>query len=163
MGKWDKLKGKLPWGSPLSDKKGFADRVQELRAQNAGRDMKGLIKALAEARREGARLDDLKTDCNALDAALSMLLIDLMDAHDFSSVRTEEHGLVRVAVEPYCSVQDKGLFEGHVESRPELDYMWSVNYQTLNSFVKELYESGRDGEVPPGVGVFLKSKVSFNK
>lgn len=162
MGKWDKLKGKLPPGSPLRDKPGFEELVAGHRARVAGKTTKELIDLLAEARRRREEIDAQWTDSNAENEALGRLLIEQFDAQDFTSIRTP-HGLVKTSVEPFCSVTDREALYGHVAAKPELDYMWSVNYQTLNSYAKELIEAGRDAEMPPGVSLFLKTKITITK
>lgn len=166
-GKWHFLKGKYP-DSPLGNMsvagdRGFLDRVAERKAEYAGLEQRELVNAFVDVRKEKDELEARIKELNAASEALGQLLKERFEAQEMRSVKTEGGQLLYLNIEPYVGVADRAKFEGWVEARKELDYLWSVHPGTLGTMVKGLLEEGKDSELPEGIDVFLKTSVRMRK
>jgi hypothetical protein len=161
MGKWSGLKDKYPRyaeGDP-----GFLERVQAARAAHAADPFPELIARFAKVRAEKDELKERTQELNVALEALGQLLLEQFETHDLTSVRTNEGKLLYGQVEPHVAVTDREQLETYLDAHADLQYLYRVNWQGLNVLVKELLEQGRDAEVPPGTGIFLKSGIRIRK
>jgi len=161
MSKWSSLKNRYPrYAKGDAD---YLEKVSEARAAHAADPFHLLIERFAGLRAEKERLEERIARLNVELEALGQLLLDQFEAQDLTSVRTSAGQLLYVQVTPHVSVADREKLEAYLDEHADLQYLYHVNWQGLNILVKELLEKGRDGEVPPGVGVFLKSDVRIRR
>jgi hypothetical protein len=161
MGKWSGLKDKYP--PRIDGDTDFLEKVREARTANAASTLPELITTFAAARDEKKQHEETIKKLNVLLEALGQLLLEQLEAQDLISIRTDAGQLLTVTTTPYASVVDRGLLEAYLEKNEDLQYLYTVHPSSLNALVKGLLEEGRDAEMPPGVGVFLKSGISIRK
>jgi hypothetical protein len=173
MGKWDKVKGKFEervtspgTPKPFEDAK-FDDKVLAARAGYASLPLKELFARLNEYDQLKDALNEQLAAYNVEVAALGQLIKTHFDNMDVHSVQTDFGKTVYLQSEPVPSVQDRPKFEEHIASDPGLDYLWSVNPQTLKTFIKGLieqsFEQGHEAQIPPGITMYYDTSVRIKK
>jgi hypothetical protein len=160
-GKWDKLKGKYE-PKPFEDVK-FAEKVDAARLNYASMSLKDLLFHFNDRDHQKDQLNDQIKDLNVELAALGQLIKTHFENLDVHSVQTDFGKTIYLQSEPAPSVQDRPALEAHLASGPDLDYLWSINPQTLKTFIKGLLEQGLDREIPPGITVYYDTSVRIKK
>lgn len=108
------------------------------------------------ARREKERLEDLEKAQNLIIEATNQMLVDMLEAADFASIKLNSGISVTIKDDVYVTVKDKNAF--HVWIRDErLEDLLTVNYQTMASMVKSKLIEGE--ELPPGIATYFKQTV----
>jgi hypothetical protein len=165
--KWEKLKGKLP-DAPLGNMSNATDVSFLAKVDMAKSDYSKL--SYPELQAEFEKLDKEKDALSEQEKILNVnveavgrLLLARFEEQEIGSLHTKSGYTIYTNVEPYIQVDNRATFEEHVMSQPDLDYLWSVNHQTLSSLVKDFLERGLDTQIPPGLKVFLKTAVRIKK
>lgn len=153
MGKWDKLSKRLRALPPNPD---YQLKVDEIKKEVKNLPAAELAKRLDRARRAKDKLK-LRLDLINVDIeAGNQLLLAWMDAQDVTQIRTRSGVLFSKKVEPYASVEDQdALFTWIKETRSK--FLLTVQWQRLNSYVKDLLEAGKNP--PTGVKVYLETSI----
>lgn len=166
-GRWSKLKGRFdetPFSSMTNARDAkFVDQVRLAKIELAKLDQKSLLAKLMEAEQLKDELERQIKDLNVELEAIGQLLKQRFEADGVNSVKTISGRTVYLEVEPYVSVDDKAEFDKFMAAHPELDYMWSVNPQTLATFVKDLLDKDLDDQVPKCLKIWLKTSVNNRK
>lgn len=170
-GKWSRLKGQVPL-APVEQ--GWQDKVNAAKSQpkvvetNDG-DLQILSPPLiqlskvekarryCELRDQKDRLEDQISDINVSLEALSQLMIAEMENEGTDLFRLDSGDSLSIKDEPYSSVNERPKFIEWINSTNQQDLL-SVNYQTMNSMVKNRLEQGLSA--PPGIKVFLKQSIT---
>lgn len=114
----------------------------------------------AEERKTYEKLEtDLKAE-GIKKAGLEQLITEVYEGEGITNIKMVGGGSVRTEVAPHAIVQDKALTREWCLENGFGDQM-VLPWMTLNSTVKELLLAGE--EPPPGVAVYLKSKVVLTR
>lgn len=89
--------------------------------------------------------------------ALEYLFHERMEEDDMTSIKFANGMTLGSSVEPYPSVNDRAVLMGWVKSTGQEELL-TLNYQTLATIVKTAILEGK--ELPPGVDVFMKTKMT---
>ena len=114
----------------------------------------GLI--LVRARQEKERLEDLVKAQNLIIEAMQQELVDLLESQDFTSLKLSNGVSISIKDDVYCSVKDRAAFNKWVRDEG-LEDLFTVNYQTMSSMVKNFLIEGKD--VPPGIEPYFKQSI----
>jgi hypothetical protein len=151
--KWSGLKEKLP---AFEQEPAWQAKVEEKKKEYIGLDTAELAREFRNARQTKKQYEDCIAVCNMDLEALSQLLINDLESSQMQKVQLATGETVYIQIEPYCSVQDKSAVMEWIKKK-KLTAMLSVQWQTLNAFVKEQLVTGKPS--PPGVAVFLKTSA----
>lgn len=160
--KWAKIKDKFP-KLGASDDQGFIEKVAEARMTHGALTLKELMAKYAEIRAQKDELEDQISCLNVDIEALNQLLLEQLEAAGLTSMKAEDGKNFFMNVEPTVKVIDRGLLEAHIEAHPELEYLYGIMWQSLNSLVKEKLEKGEDDSIPPGTEVYIKTNIRMRK
>lgn len=152
-GKWNGLKGKLP---AFEQEPAWQAKVEEAKSQYVGLDTAELAREFKSQRANKKQREDEVSQINIHLESLSQLLCADLESSQLQKVQLGTGETVYVQVEPYCSVQDRQAVLDWIRKK-KLTAMLSVQWQTLNAFVKECLVNGKPA--PPGVNVFLKTSA----
>lgn len=114
----------------------------------------GLI--LVKARLEKDRLEDLVKAQNLIIEAMQQELVDLLESQDFTSLKLGNGVSISIKDDVYVTVKDKQVFHTWVRES-NLEDLFSVNYQTMSSMVKNKLIDGE--ELPPGIDTYFKQSI----
>lgn len=133
-----------------------------VRADDGGLPLEGwdeidLANALDAARDEKARLEDLSAFQEMLVYGITRMLVDRFEEENKTSTSFNDGSSLGISVDVYPFVKDKDALRAWIVAEQMAD-MLQLNFQTMTSMVKERLENGKD--LPPGVDVFLKDKLS---
>lgn len=167
--KWAKLKGKFP-DAPVADMDAAVDPKYKLKVDAAklpyqGLSLGDLMKAFSGFKEKKDVLSDEWKAVNLELEALGQLIKDKFEEQDVNSVKTDFGRTVYLNIEPYSYVKKdkKDDFEKRVMEDPQLDYLWSIHHQMLNSWIKDMLEKGNDEQIPPEIEVYLKTQVRIRE
>lgn len=156
MGKWSKLDGTLP-EAPQDQ----SERTQKLFAacdELAGTPVPELAKILSDAKQAKDAVKEAEKEANFNLEVAERAMIFAMKQAGIESIVVDGYRFTP-SPEPYPQVTDKkALLDWALEHmRDNL----SLHPSTLSAIVKQALEG--QGELPPGVDVFLKRSVSRTK
>jgi hypothetical protein len=161
--KWAKLKGKFdktPLGK-MSDAKdaSFVQLVDQAKLEYGSLNQDELQREFVEQDLAKDAAKSAERAANARLEALGQLLIARFEEQQVNSVKTDLGKTFTINVEPYVSYESKEEFEKYIVEHPELEYMYTINPQSLSSYVKDLLEQGKDSEIPSCLKVYLKTQM----
>lgn len=110
------------------------------------------------ARQEKERLEDLEKAQNLIIEATNQMLVDMLEAADFSSVKLNTGVSIFIKDDVYVTVKDKAIFHDWIH-KEELEDLLTVNYQTMAAMVKNKLIEGQ--ELPPGVATYFKQTITM--
>jgi hypothetical protein len=105
-------------------------------------------------------IDELEAKLSVLEvqkAALTYLFTNRFEADDVTSVKFSNGITLREGIEPLANVKDRDALHKWINETGQAE-LFTVNYQTLNSVVKQMLLEGKP--IPPGIEVFMKQKLS---
>jgi hypothetical protein len=161
MGKYSHLKNDLTKFStePEYQEKVTAerDRVKSLlievgEAPNAVNFGHFLVKAKIEKK----RLEDLEKAENLTIEAMIQELVELLEGEGYSALKLGNGISMSIKDDVYCAVKDKESFYKWIKEN-DLEDLFSVNYQTMSSMVKNKLIDGE--EIPPGIETYFKQGI----
>ncbi len=109
-----------------------------------------------KARIEKDRLEELVKAQNLIIEAMQQELVDLLESQDFTSLKLDNGVSISIKDDVYVTVKDKSTFHQWVRDN-ELEDLFSVNYQTMSSMVKNKLIDGE--ELPPGIDTYFKQSI----
>lgn len=153
-GKWEKLKGKF---EPVEVPPAFQEKVDELKAAYRDLPAAGLAKVFTGVKVDKKRLEAEIKELNVREAALTQLMVAAYEDEGVTRLELEGGATVSLGIEPISSMADRDALFAWVDATGQ-DALYTINFQTLNGLVKGFLEQGK--EPPPGVAVFLRTKVT---
>lgn len=169
MGKWEAFKAKFPrWQDPNEKHRTKVDAaIERMRALDL--DHEDLCMILRTLKGEKKRLEDALSVTQVEIDAAQVLFVDKLEQMGVSKFTTavsldEQTGessggdTFYVQPEPYASVRDRDANREWAVANG-LESLLQIPWQTLNAMTKERLEAGE--ELPPGVEVFIKTKVGM--
>lgn len=163
MGKWSHLETALdaegrPKYQELPPAPGYGERLMARVAEIQPLEFKALTSLYeanyAEKQAREAAVKEAAFEAEAAEIALRFRMRDL----GLDRITSGGYTLTP-SVEPYPAVEDKSALIAHfIATQPA---SLQVMHQTLKAQVKSALEG--DGEMPPGVGIFLKHTFSRTK
>jgi hypothetical protein len=144
---------------------GYLEKLQRAKAPYLGKEVGDLLTVFKGFTEQKNELDERWKDINLELEAIGQLLKDHFQRQGVNSVKTESGKTVYLNTEPYAYVKkdQKQQFEARLSADPDLDYLWSVNFQTMNSWIKGLIENVQEDQIPPEVAVWLKTSVRIRE
>ena len=162
MGKYSSWKGKL---TSFSEEEEYQEKVntrkQEIRDKielNNTATLTEYGKVLIQAKLEKARLESLVKDENLTVAALNQVLVEQLEDQSYSNLKFENGVTLSIKDDVYSKVTDKPKFHCWISETGNEDLL-SVNYQTMNSLVKNSLLDNKP--VPPGIDVYFKQSIAI--
>jgi hypothetical protein len=151
--KWADLKGKLP-DAPSS----YGDDMLERQRTLEALPLRELADTYEAARLAAEAADEAKKLAAFEEEAAERALLNKMEREGLDSIGIKGYNY-SPSLEPYPSVKDKAAFMAYaLDQMPET---LTVPHQSLKARCKSALEG--DGEVPPGVELYLKHKFSRTK
>lgn len=160
-GKYSHLKGTL---TKFSGEPEYQERVnrkkdeikQQIKDEGQIVSASTLGLVLVKARLEKERLEDLVKSQNLIIEAMQQELVDLLESQDFTSLKLGNGVSISIKDDVYCTVKDKQKFNSWVRETEQED-LFTVNYQTMSSLVKQKLIEGED--IPPGIDTYFKQSI----
>lgn len=113
-----------------------------------------------ELRKEEDKLNDDLAVNAVMQEAITQMVVDILDDEGITKFTLPDGRTFYQEQAVYVSVQDRESFYNWLKTNG-LNDVFTVNYQTAASIVKERLETGQ--EVPPGAAAFLKTKLKRRK
>jgi hypothetical protein len=111
-----------------------------------------------KARQEKAKLEELVKGKNLTIEAMSQELVEMLENEGYSNVKVENGASISIKDDVYCSVSDKEAFYSWIKEQG-LDDLFTVNYQTMSSMVKNKLIDMEP--IPPGIGTYFKQSITL--
>jgi hypothetical protein len=156
-GKWSGLRGTLP-PAPLEND--YQNRVNVRKTELAHLSQTEKARQYITCRDNKDRLNEEISRLNLDIEALSQMLIPQMEQDGVDMFRLDSGESLSIKDEPYSSVDNRPMFLTWIRNQ-NLEDLLTVNYQTMNSMVKERLTKGL--QAPPGIKVFLKQSITKRK
>ena len=161
MGKYSAFKGVL---TKFSTEPEYQDKVNEekkrvrdgLAEVDQPINFKTLATVLIAARKEKKALEDLIKASNLTIEAVTQELVEIMEALSFNMLKLDGGVSISIKDDVYVTVKDKEQWHQWVRDN-ELHDLFTVNYQTMSSLVKNKLVDGED--IPPGVDTYFKQGI----
>ncbi len=153
MGKWTSLKKQLP---KFEVEPEYAARVEEKKKEYIGLDTAEMAREFKVVRGAKKAAEETISGLNLELEALSQLLVNDLETQSISKLTLQTGETVFISDEPYSSVADKEALMAWVKKK-KMQSLLTLNWQTMNSMVKELLSAGKP--IMPGVKVFMKSSA----
>lgn len=112
---------------------------------------------LIMAKQEKKKLEDLEKAQNLTIEAMIQELVDLLEAEGYTNLKLNNGVSLSIKDDVYSKVTDKQAFHQWIKNN-QLEDLFSVNYQTMNSMVKTSLIDGK--EVPPGIETYFKQSIT---
>ena len=110
------------------------------------------VRIRAEKARLEAELKSIQIEVEATQQEL----VDMMEAHDFTSVKVGVGVSIFIKDDIYCTVKDKPAFMKWI-SENDMEDLLSVNYQTMAAVTKGRIVEGQP--VPDGIDTYFKQSI----
>jgi hypothetical protein len=153
MGKYDKLKGKLP---TFQQEPTFQQKVDEAKNAYQNRDMTSLVTMYSSVRQKKETLNDQIASLNIELEAISQLLGQHFEDTGLSKLTLEDGTTCYTQTEPYSSVSDQSTLLAFIKEQ-KMSNLLSLSWGTMNAMNKERLISGKPPL--PGTNCFLKTSV----
>lgn len=162
-GKYDHITPGLPWKQPddVKYQQRVDDEKPKIREELGEVSAPSLTERYAALREQKDAIEETLSACNLQLEAVTQMIFDQYEADEISSVKRSDGGSVTVGTEPYARVVDPvALWDWGMEQE-NIARSFTLNWQTLNSLVKELLLK-RLPE-PPGVEAVSRKKITFRR
>jgi hypothetical protein len=157
VGKWTALMQSMkPEKLPIDGGPKYQERVDAAKVEFAGIGPTLLAARYRALRDERDVLERTRSVLDCRIRATEQLIEDSFSANGLELVRLADGSSVATEVEPYGSVEDPDMVRAWA-MKHGLSAKLSLPWQTLNSELKEMLLT--DGTVPPGVKLFVRTKV----
>jgi len=153
MGKYDKLKGKLP---AFEQEPSFQQKVEEYKSKCLQLETSELVKMFSSVRQTKKNLEEVISKANIELEALSQLLVENFEASGLTKITLESGLSCFQQTEPYSSVIDQASLLLAVK-KEKLQNLLTLSWQTMNALNKERLVAGQPPL--PGTAVFLKTSI----
>lgn len=154
-GKYAKYRDQLPAKrKTFSEEPTYLEKVEKEKAAMMGLDLMDVARKLRSLEVEKDAFEASAKALNPEIDACSQILCDLMRERGMETVELEGGEKCRIADDPYCSIEDRDKLFAWLR-RKKMQAIFTVNWQTMNSFVKNLLTEGRPQ--PPGVKLYIKT------
>jgi hypothetical protein len=157
MGKYDKLKGKLPTFQQDST---FQQKVDEAKNAYQSRDMTSLVTMCSSVRQKKENLNDQIASLNVELEAISQLLGQHFEDAGLSKLTLEDGTTCYTQTEPYSSVSNQSILLAFIKKQ-KMSNLLSLAWGTMNAMNKERLVSGKPPL--PGTQCFLKTFVRLRE
>jgi hypothetical protein len=143
----------------------YVDKIAQAKLPYLGMSLGDLMVAFRGFQEKKDELDEQWKANNLELEAIGQLLKDKFQAQNVNSVKTDFGQTLYLNTEPYAYVKkdQKQQFEERISADAELDYLWSINFMTMNSWIKGLIENVQEDQIPPEIEVWLKTQVRMRK
>ena len=159
-GKYSHLKGSLTRFQLEQDYNQRVDERRQAILETIGIEgpinLQAIGGVLIRARAEKERLSELEKEQNLIIEAMTRELVDRLETENFDKVTLSNGISISIKDDVYCSVNDKPAFHQWVKDSGN-EELFSVNYQTMSSMVKDCLINGT--EIPPGIGTYFKQGI----
>jgi hypothetical protein len=98
--------------------------------------------------------EEFEKDVNLEIEALTQKIVARLEEEGLTQIRLSDGNSISIKDDVYTQVQDKEQWLAFLRENDLLDLL-SVHYGTMNSLVKERFETGQ--KCPPGLKAFIKS------
>jgi hypothetical protein len=160
MGKYSKLRGKLPAFENESSYQAKVEEEKTLILDDADNNedanvtrLSALFATVTEAKRAA---EEKVSAYNVQLEALSQLIVDALTNQGIEKVSLANGATVYLQDGTYPGIEDETKFYGWLHKQ-KMDNLLSLNYQTLKGIVNEYLQSGKP--LPPGTRCFLKTQA----
>lgn len=153
MGKYDKLKGKLP---AFQQEPSFQQKVDEAKSQYQALDTPELARTFSSERLKKKQCEAAQAMINVELEALSQLLVENFEASGLAKLSLETGETCFTQTEPYSSVSDQAALLAEIKKQ-KMQSLLTLAWATMNALNKERLISGKPPL--PGTTVFLKTSV----
>ena len=160
--KWEKLRGKYD-PKPLPEEGNFREKVERARKAHENESLESLLALYDTFDQKKDEHEQGIKDMNVELTAVDKLIREKLADQDLRAVVSESGHTFAVDITPYVSIKDKIAFMKFMDAHPELDYLWAIQPKSLQAYVKDLLDSGRDAEVPDSVSVFRDEKIKLKR
>lgn len=159
MGKYSKLRGKLPafeedasYQARVNDAKQYLLAAENLEAANVNK-----LAALFAARKAMKDAhEETISELNVEIEALSQLLVEALEDQNIQKVELASGAVYFLQDTPYPSVKDRDALLDWVKKQ-KMNSLLTIHYQTLKALTSERLVAGQ--APPPGVEVYLKTQA----
>jgi hypothetical protein len=155
MGKYSQLKGKIAQFTQPDDWQQKIDKLKKELALGKKKTVE-LTGIFDVARQKKEALQEQISEVNTELEAVQQVLLAQLEEQDITSLKDTAGNTFFVKDDPYCSIEDRGLFNAWVKETGQED-LFSVNYQTVSAITKDALVNAK--ALPPGVRVFMKSSI----
>jgi hypothetical protein len=153
MGKYDKLKGKLP---AFQQEPSFQQKVDEAKSEYLALEPSDLARTFSSVKQRKKSFEDLISIANIELEALSQMLVENFEVTGLSKFQLSTGETCYQQTEPYSSVMDQEALLAWVK-KEKMQALLSLAWATMNALNKERLVAGK---APlPGTAVFLKTSV----
>jgi hypothetical protein len=153
MGKYDKLKGKLP---AFEQEPSFQQKVDEAKNAFLNCTAIDLVREFNLARQMKKKHEEKIVEANIELEALSQLLVESFEASGLSKITLENGLSCFQQTEPYSSVSDQQALLAFLK-KEKMQALLSLAWGTMNALNKERLVAGKPPL--PGTAVFLKTSI----
>jgi hypothetical protein len=153
MGKYDKLKGKLP---AFQQEASFQQKVDILKSDRSKLEATALVEMFSLARQKKKSFEAEVSEVNIELEALSQLLVENFEASGLAKLQLATGETCYTQTEPYSSVQDQAALLAEIKKQ-KMQSMLTLAWGTMNALNKERLVAGKPPL--PGTQVFLKTSV----
>ncbi len=143
----------------------YLERINSARVPYLAMELGDLLRTFRGFMEVKEDLDE-KWKANQLELeALGGLIKDHFIRQGVNSVKADFGKTVYLNTEPYAYVKkdQKAQFDARISADPDLDYMWGIHPGTLNSWIKGLIENVQEDQIPPEIGMWLKTSVRIRE
>lgn len=159
MGKYQKLKGKVPRfeENPPYQQKIDAWKEEFLGTLDADHaNVAFLAGSFASYRKLKDEYEDKLSEVTVYLTALDQLIRDLMEAQSLQKVELADGGLLYLQDSVYPTVEDKVKWDKWIDKN-KMGNLRTIPWQTTKGIVSEMLVNGKPA--PPGIKAFLKTQV----
>lgn len=153
MGKYDKLKSKLP---AFQQEPTFQAKVDEAKSRYQALEATELVRTFNSERHKKKSFEEAIASSNIELEALSQLLIQNFEASGLSKLTLESGLSCYQQMEPYSSIQDLQTILAFIKKQ-KMQNLLTLQWQTMNALNKERLVEGKPPL--PGTQVFLKTSI----
>jgi hypothetical protein len=160
VGKWSAFKTTLPAAPQDATHQQNVDRAKHELLKDCPNELGPLGRLYKDVRKEEEELEAKLKSVHLAKEALTQLVLKLFETQGMDQYRLDEGGSLSIKDEPYSAIGNRAEFLKWVKESGKEDLL-SVNYQTMNSLVKEMLEAGQPA--PPGIAVYIRTGLTYRK
>ncbi len=153
MGKYASLRDTL---DPMPQDQTWQTRINVRKSHYNGLNVAKLGEEYNKVRAQKEKLKAELEQVNTEEEALQQLIISGLEESGFDKVVLTDGTSLSLQDTPFSQIQNRESFLNWIRQSGK-EHLLTVNYQTMNSMVKELLLAGQP--TPPGVKAFIKTSL----
>jgi hypothetical protein len=152
----------------LPDAATYEQRCDAVKAVLDTKELAVLCRVYSELRNAKTEIDAVLSEFDLQIEAAAQIIAGRLESLDLTSIKLDSGENFILKDEPYVSVKDKALNRDWF-AKNDLGELLTVNWQTLNAFVKEILEhpidvtTGQPKTLPDGIDIYMKTSISRRK